>query len=238
MGQRWALSLAVQGDLRFASHHDMLRAVQRSAHRADLPLSYSQGFSPRPKLSLTFPRPVGVASLDDLLVLTLDSGPHEPQQLTTCLQAVAPEGLTVVSAQPLPGKFTPQPLRAHFEMPLSQAQAQSVSRRLAQLAEEESWVVCRPGKPGARGRKAKDRPVDLRPLVAQIELRGQELHFELVGDQGRWARPAELMTLLGLDERVDLARMIRTHVQYTQPQPDEPGAQESSDPPAGGDQTG
>ena len=72
MPQKWAIELSVEGDLRFLSHHDMMRAMERLVCRAKLPLKYTQGFNPRPVLSLSLPRPVGVASRAELLVVTLE----------------------------------------------------------------------------------------------------------------------------------------------------------------------
>jgi radical SAM-linked protein len=50
------------GDLRFLSHLDLVRAFERGARRAGLPFSFTQGFSPHPKISFGPPLPVGVSS--------------------------------------------------------------------------------------------------------------------------------------------------------------------------------
>lgn len=49
-------------ELRFLSHLDMLRLFQRAMRRAGLPLAYTLGFSPRPRLSLAAPLPVGATA--------------------------------------------------------------------------------------------------------------------------------------------------------------------------------
>jgi radical SAM-linked protein len=87
----------VCGDLRFASHHDMMRVVERTLLRAKLPLKYSQGFSPRAIMSLAFPRPVGVATKSDLLVLSLESAILR-QELIDITNHCCPKGLTFPDA--------------------------------------------------------------------------------------------------------------------------------------------
>ena len=80
----WSIRFAVEGDVRFLSHLDVLRAIERIAARAGLPLRYSRGFNPRPKFSVPHPRPVGVAARRDLLVLSLDRD-LDPQVLQALL---------------------------------------------------------------------------------------------------------------------------------------------------------
>lgn len=66
-----AVKFRIGGSLRFLSHAETLSLFQRACVRADISVQYSQGFNPRPKLSLPLPRPVGVASDDELLCLRL-----------------------------------------------------------------------------------------------------------------------------------------------------------------------
>lgn len=62
---------AVRGWLRFLSHAETVRVFERGCARARVPVKYTQGFNPHAKLSLPLPRPVGVASDDELLILRL-----------------------------------------------------------------------------------------------------------------------------------------------------------------------
>ena len=62
----------IAGTLRFLSHSQMLSVFQRAFIRANIPTRYSEGFNPRPKISLPLPRPVGVESDDELLVISVN----------------------------------------------------------------------------------------------------------------------------------------------------------------------
>ena len=70
--ETWAFAFSVTGDLRFISHRDTIRVFQRALARASLPVRYSEGFNPHPRLSLPLPRPVGVASEAEIIIVEFD----------------------------------------------------------------------------------------------------------------------------------------------------------------------
>ncbi len=212
MPQRWAIRLAIEGDLRFLSHHDVMRAMERIAARADLPLRYSQGFNPRPKLSLACPRPVGVATRDDLLILSLESC-VAPDHLLGALNACAPRGMRFVSAALLCDPGSPRPVRAHLELPVPPEKLAGVRNRMGELDRTESWEMERWVSAG-RKRAMRTRTIDIRPLVENIRVEDGTLRFALVRRGDLWARPGEVLRAVGLDERADLARTVRTEVEY------------------------
>jgi hypothetical protein len=63
------IKFRIRGSLRFLSHAEMLKVFQRACVRAGIEIQHSQGFNPRPKLSLPLPRTVGIETDDDLLCL-------------------------------------------------------------------------------------------------------------------------------------------------------------------------
>ncbi len=212
MPQRWAIWLAIEGNLRFGSHHDLMRAMERTAERAGLVVEYSQGFNPRPRLSLVCPRSVGLATEDDLLVLSLDA-PIEGDQLLAKLSEHAPEGIRFVRAEQLVGSRAPQPVRTRHELNLPPDKLSQLPQRLNELQTMPSWPVERQVSAGRR-KSMRAKTIDLRPSVEEIYLEGKTLHVTLVRQDDMWARPGEVLRLVGLDDRVDLARMVRTKVEY------------------------
>ena len=62
---------AKRGKLRFLSHHDEALVFERSARRAGLPLAYSKGFTPHPKIAFGSGLPVGYGSEVELLDIEL-----------------------------------------------------------------------------------------------------------------------------------------------------------------------
>ena len=210
------MRMTIEGDLRFCSHHETMRAVERAASRARLALKFSQGFNPRPSFSLPCPRPVGVASRDDLLVLDLDEAPA-PAELIHRLNAQTARGMAFDSPTELPPKFTPQPRRADYRLGIPADRQTEISRRVADLNGQPAWVVQRPAK-RRRGKPRAHKDIDLRPLVDHLACQGPDVTFTLLaGPKGIWARPSELLDMLGLDGRADLARLVRLRVHYAPP---------------------
>ena len=213
MPQKWAVWLAVDGDLRFLSHHDMMRAIERQCVRARLPLRYSQGFNPRPALSLVLPRPVGVASREDLLAITLDA-PLEPVELLARLAATSPTGLAPHRAIVLGPGVKPLARSADLELAMTPEQANLVAPRVRALADRPAWPTRRVTGDESLDDPHAGKPIDLRPLVRTLEMEHNRLLLTLAPINQAWARPAEILRLLNLDERADLARMVRTRVDY------------------------
>jgi radical SAM-linked protein len=196
----------------------MMRAMERLVRRAKLPLKYSQGFNPRPALSLAMPRPVGVASRSDLLVLTLEQDLQAEMLLESFNQA-SPMGLRATKAYRVE-KAAPRPRSARYELPLTPEQLPAVQTRLDELAAQVSWPVERSTGGKDRGRQPQSTitQIDLRQLILDLHLEGSCLQITLAPRGDVWARPAEVLTLLGLDGRVDLATVVRAEVDYASPE--------------------
>ncbi|PRX96361.1 TIGR03936 family radical SAM-associated protein [Allonocardiopsis opalescens] len=83
--------------MRFASHRDIARALERALRRAGLPVAYSAGFSPHPKISYAGAAPTGVASEAEYFELTL-SADLPPETVRAALDDSMPEGIDVLDA--------------------------------------------------------------------------------------------------------------------------------------------
>jgi radical SAM-linked protein len=95
--QRVRLRYAKRGRLRFTSHRDFARAFERALRRAGVPVGYSQGFTPHPKISYASAAPTGVASEAEYLEIGLRA-PMEPAALVRALDAALSPGLDVLEA--------------------------------------------------------------------------------------------------------------------------------------------
>ncbi len=95
--QRIRIRYAKRGPMRFSSHRDFARAFERAILRAGVPIAYSQGFSPHPKVSYASAAPTGVASEAEYLEIGLRA-PVEPAALVAALDAALPPGLDVLDA--------------------------------------------------------------------------------------------------------------------------------------------
>ena len=93
--QRLRVRYAKRGRLRFTSHRDFARALERAIRRANVPMAYSAGFSPHPKVSYVGACPTGVASEAEYFEIAL-ADPVDPVRLLAALDASLPAGLDLV----------------------------------------------------------------------------------------------------------------------------------------------
>src|SRR5580765_183122 len=93
--QRLRVRYAKRGRLRFTSHRDFARAFERALRRAEVPMAYSAGFSPHPKISYIGASPTGVASEAEYLELGL-AAVRDPDALREALDAALDRGLDIV----------------------------------------------------------------------------------------------------------------------------------------------
>ena len=95
--QRIRLKYAKRGPLRFTSHRDFARAFERALLRGGVPIAYSQGFTPHPKISYASAAPTGVASEAEYLEIGLRAV-VDPEALRLALDAALSPGLDVLDA--------------------------------------------------------------------------------------------------------------------------------------------
>lgn len=206
-----AIRFRVEGDLRFISHHDMMRLFERALARARLPVKYSEGFNPRPRMSLPLPRPVGMATLADVLMIELHE-PVEPADALACLSRQMPEGLTLLEAFPLKAGDKLHPAQVIHEVALPEDEAWVARAAVERLLAAEQWLIERTD---AQGRP--QRTLDLRSLLIDASVESGVLRWtHRVSNDGS-ARPAEWLRAFGLEPTTWLHRIRRTAVHW-QPQ--------------------
>jgi radical SAM-linked protein len=93
--QHLVVRYAKRGKMRFASHRDVARVFERGVRRAGLPIAYSAGFTPHPKISYAGGAPTGVASEAEYLSLALTSR-QAAAQVCRRLNAALPDGIDVI----------------------------------------------------------------------------------------------------------------------------------------------
>ena len=92
-----------------------------------------------------------------------------------------------------------------------------MSRKLWWTALISAWILAMAFAAACSKGPAKAhhaRTIDLKALVRDLRLEDGRLRFSLASDGQVWARPGEVLEAVGLDARADLARLVRTNVQY------------------------
>jgi radical SAM-linked protein len=111
VAQRMTVRYAKRGPMRFASHRDVARAIERGVRMAGLPVAYSAGFSPHPKISYAGAAPTGTASEAEYLELGL-TGEYDPGDLRDRLSAALPRGIDIVAVSVVGDGSQPEQLEA------------------------------------------------------------------------------------------------------------------------------
>lgn len=202
------MQFAIQGDVRFLSHHDTMRMFERAAIRAGLPLRYSEGFNPNPKLMLPLPRPVGVAGLEEWMLLQLRE-PMEPGVVRNRMAEHVPEGVRLAGCWAVVGNASWQAQDALYEVPLEIDQAASLPDRIAGVMAAADGVLTRrmgPGKPA--------KSVDVRRFIRSLDLHDQRLAMRVGFESGATARPGEVLELLGLPAQPYASRVTRVQITW------------------------
>ena len=205
---RVAIRYAVTGDIRFISHHDTLRLFERALARAEIPVRFSEGFNPRPRMTIALPRSVGVASSDELLVLELAS-PMTSNEVLLRLAKQMPEGLSIVAADALADGDRRLPCEARYELSIDPNDADRLARRASDLLAQPSLTVTR-----IVPKETTRKVVDIRPYIVAIDVAdGRVCWTQSITPTGT-ARPDETLDALGLPSRDHLHRLLRQRVRY------------------------
>ncbi|WP_091300938.1 TIGR03936 family radical SAM-associated protein [Micromonospora halophytica] len=141
---------AKRGPLRFTSHRDFARAFERALRRAGVPIAFSQGFTPHPKISYASAAPTGVASEAEYLEIGLRE-PVDPEQLRAALDAALSPGLDVLDAVVADGGSLADRIEAsHWRIELPAVEPAALERAVAAFTAADEVLVERMTKQGRR----------------------------------------------------------------------------------------
>ena len=161
--QRIRIRYAKRGPLRFTSHRDFARAFERAVHRAGVPVAFSQGFSPHPKISYASAAPMGAASEAEYLEIGLRA-PMEPDTVRLALDAALSSGLDVLDAVAAgPGSLADRIDASHWRIELPEIAADILQSAVGAFRAAPEVLVERLTKQGRRR-------FDTRGAVHRIEV--------------------------------------------------------------------
>lgn len=194
-------------DLRYTANLDVHRIWERTFRRAQLPLAYSQGFHPQPRLNQACPLPLGMTSQAEVLDAWLEED-LSSDQVQAALQNAAPPGLIIQQVN-----------MVDLSLPSLQTQVRS--------AEYTLWLLDSPAPETLRAavdallaasellRVRRDKQYDLRPLIESLTVASSQpptLHMQLSAREGATGRPEEVLDALGIP--ANAARVERTALHF------------------------
>ncbi|MBN2556999.1 MAG: DUF2344 domain-containing protein [Anaerolineales bacterium] len=205
---RHFITFAKEGALRFGGQLDLQRTFERTFRRAKLPLAYSQGFHPHPKINLGAALPLGIVGRCEIADIWLEQ-PIAAEKLLALLQAASPEGLRFIAARQVsPQEPAVQTLLAAAEYQIEwhqQDQPEDLKQRVEHLLSQPSIL-----------RERRGKCYDLLPLIEELLVSqmadGTEMLLLKVCIQpGKTGRPDEVLLSMDLDPFLPDITRIKFH---------------------------
>jgi radical SAM-linked protein len=181
--------------MRYTGHLDLHRTWERTVRRARLPLSYSQGFNPRPKINLAAALPLGYTSSFEIVEIWLEK--ELPlDEIEASLATAAPPGIEIqtVAVVETKGPKLPNLVTSAEYTVILLDPIPDLDERVEQLLESERLI-----------RERRGKTYDLRPLVESAQIPDptssseQQLCLRLAARTGATGRPDEVLDAMGIE---------------------------------------
>jgi radical SAM family uncharacterized protein/radical SAM-linked protein len=193
------------GEIRFLSHLELVHLFYRASKRVDLPLCFSEGFHPMPRIIFGTALPVGMESWTEIVDIEFE-GRITPPEVKERLNQTLPAGIEIMDAEEVPLFFHLSSLSqpSVYWIPLDHLLSkEDAFPKIKKALEKKEFIV-------HQERDGKKRSVDIRPLIEKMEIQekkersggeaqwGVELVLRKV--MGRTAKPIEIVgAILGLE---------------------------------------
>jgi len=207
---RIRITFTKQGALRYTGHLDLHKIWERATRRANLPLAYSQGFHPQPKIQLAAALPLGFSSRCELVDMWIDDENLDFAILPNGLGESIPTGIKILNVEKVEDRgpaLQTQVVSAEYEVTLyDETNLDEITQRLSTVMETASLP-----------RERRGKPYDLRPLIETMRLiepdaeNHPRLFLLLAAREGATGRPEEVLDVLGIryeGTRVERSRLI------------------------------
>ena len=195
--------------LRHIGHLDLMRTVQRSLRRAELPVSYSKGFNPHILLNFASALSVGAIGLNEILDVRLDTE-MPPDEFTARFSPACPPDLRILSAQVIPDSFPAlmSLVKAgewEMHVPDSTANQILLNSLPGFLAQKEISTM--------RQTKSGEKICDIRPSIFRLDTtENRNYRMILEATEGSACKPSMLLQAMCAFAGVDIPRVLFTRI--------------------------
>lgn len=169
----YVVSYSRTGDICYLGHLEILQIVFRILRRAGITTHFSQGFNPSPKISFGPALPVGTQSLAEYFIMDLPEPLDSPEEVIVRLNKQIPPGLEITSIS-LGNGSVPQNIVSSYQVTLKHPLTKDEMDQFKHFLAEEEFLV-------SRIRKRKVKEINIRPLVAALEITdGKQISMDLI----------------------------------------------------------
>jgi len=187
-----------------------MTVFERAVVRSSIDIKYSQGFNPRPRLSLPLPRPVGVESEDELLCIKVlgSLAKFDSVDFRASLLSQLPGGIEIAEVTATRCKKSPQPLLAVYILTLRpDSSRENLINRIEELKASQLLNVQR-----YSGENSREKTVNIRDFLKSLSIEGKTITAECTISPAGSIRVDEILQLLDLDEEKLAAPVSRKNV--------------------------
>ena len=179
------------GDTRFISHLDLTNAFNRALRRAEIPVAYTEGFSPRPRSAFGPPLPLFVEGERELADAEL-AEPFDVADFIARMNGVLPEGIAILEGGYVSMKassITASIRQAGYRVEPREGDWDVTAERIAELLARPEIVITKESK----GQK---KTVDIRPAIVALTLEGHAVVAQVEASPQRTLNVFDLMGAL------------------------------------------
>lgn len=196
---RLRLNFAKKSPIKYISHLNLALLWERALRRARIPLAYSQGFNPRPKMQIASGLPLGTTGAAEILDIIVTQA-LDPAETLERIKATLPMGVALHSVKEVPLKSPPlQHLLRQAEYHViveTDLPAKELTGRIQALLAADKIIQ-------TRRRKKQEEEFDLRPWLHELRLESvvdneAYLHMRLTAGQFGNLRPEAVLKALNL----------------------------------------
>lgn len=209
---RLRLVFAKKKQVKYIGHLDLVLAWERSLRRAQIPLAYSKGFNPRPKIQVASSLPVGTTGSAEIMDI-MTTHQVDPAEALACIRPALPVGIELHTVEPI---LLKAPTLQHLLRQAEYRVMVETDLPVEELTQQIESLLTAAELPQTRQRKKQLEAIDLRPWLHElaVESVGQGevfLTMRLAAGQFGNLRPEEVLKALGLGDNwaeVDRTRLI------------------------------
>jgi radical SAM-linked protein len=193
--------------MRFTGHLDLYKTWERTFRRANLPIKYSQGYNPRPRINIGAALPLGFTGENEMMDVWFEDQ-FTPEKVTKRLEPALPPGLLIKSIQGVK-QDSPSLQKlisaSDYIVTLTDFINELPSRLTGLISKKEIW------------RERRGKSYDLRPLIIDIsdiqpdDNTPQKIRMRLLTKEGATGRPDEVLSAIGIapeETRIHRLRLI------------------------------
>ncbi|MBN1873733.1 MAG: DUF2344 domain-containing protein [Anaerolineae bacterium] len=199
---RHRITFSTRRTLAYVSVLELGRIWERCLRRAEIPLKYSQGYNPRPKLNFAAPLPVGCGGETELMDIALHT-PARAENILAALQAYTLEDLHIQHVETVPDDGPPLSeilIAAEYHVALRDIDYDTLQNAVTGLMQAETRMLPK------RGHKYRGKTYNLRPLIEILRVEtapppwSAALWLRVSARPGATGRPDEVLKALGMTD--------------------------------------